>query len=224
MHIQLGHIRRSMLFQGDRYHLACDIVANARLLPYGLAASSIPGLGRIYTETFFPKEDGSTLTAEEAFDMVPFDPAILKKGQRNRYILDDESRWGTVFDPADGIIVLTPNDPDPCDLSSAAVYGEIIRIQWAEKEKEGKFAEPEAAENEYLGQSAAAPDWDKANMQNIESLRNIRKQAKRLSDTEQHGVRFWHPLKDSRLPWRELLSRFLQDMTQDYSFTPPDRR
>lgn len=130
MHIKLGHIDRSMLFQGDRYHLACDIIANANLVPYGLVADSIPGIGKIFTETFFPKMDGTTLSAEEAFDMVPFDPATLKKGQRDRYMIDDESWWGKSHDSSDsGIVVLCPADLDPEDLSSNPEYGELIRIK-----------------------------------------------------------------------------------------------
>ena len=36
MHITLGHIERSQLFAGERYHLACDIVTNSPSYRFGL--------------------------------------------------------------------------------------------------------------------------------------------------------------------------------------------
>ena len=55
MHIKLGHINRSAFFRGDRFHLAADIVANALLRDKGLIKTSLPHVGKIFTETFFPK-------------------------------------------------------------------------------------------------------------------------------------------------------------------------
>lgn len=230
MHIQLGHINRSMLFQGDRYHLACDIIANANLVPYGLVADSIPGIGKVFTETFFPKMDGATLSAEEAFDMVPFDPATLKKGKRDRYMIDDESWWGKPYDSGNsGIIVLCPADLDPEDLSSNPEYGQLIRIKRKEfRMQKRKPMEDEDDDEVDNGQAQEmnneCPNWDKASLNSIQSLRQIKEQSMQQNESVHSGIRYWHPLRNSKLSWREILHHFLQDTLQDYSFTPPDKR
>ena len=231
MHIQLGHIDRSMLFQGDRYHLACDIIANANLIPYGLTADSIPGIGKIFTETFFPKVEGNTVSPEEAFDMVPFDPATLKKGQRDRYIMDDESWWGKQYDCNEGrVIVLCPDDPDPEDLAGDPEYGELILNKRKEfrmkKRRPIEFEDDDSNRDENSEEELQEerPSWDKESSQSIQSLRYIKDQSVQQNEAAQSGIRYWHPLYDSKLSWREILHHFLQDTLQDYSFTPPDKR
>ena len=78
MHIELGHIDRPRYYAGDRYHLACDIVANSHLRAMGYAYDALPRVGKLYHTTFHPVTEGIDLTAEEAFRQVPFDPAALK--------------------------------------------------------------------------------------------------------------------------------------------------
>ena len=80
MHIALGHIDRPRYYQGDRFHLACDIVANSHLELLGWKYDKLPHIGRMFHETFFPAMEGHSLTAREAFACVPFDPAAMKPG------------------------------------------------------------------------------------------------------------------------------------------------
>ena len=49
MHIHLGHIERPLFYKGERFHLACDIVANAHLYELGWEQDEIPRIGKIYT-------------------------------------------------------------------------------------------------------------------------------------------------------------------------------
>ena len=215
MHIRLSHIDRSGLYRGDRYHLACDIVANGRLRTLGLAAESIPLLGKIYAETFFPRQDGATLTVEEAFDMVPFDPARLKKGQRDRYIIDDESRWDKKQDRGEiGIIVLSPDDEDPEDIRCRLPYTPVTK-KW----KQGYGREPLAAQK-----PTPDPARNKDTSNHIHKLRDIKVQTAAAAADAQSRARFWHPLTESKLNWKEVLQHFLQEVWQDYTFSPPDRR
>ena len=48
MHIQLAHIRRSPFFAGERFHLACDIVANSHLRELGYTDDQLSGVGKLY--------------------------------------------------------------------------------------------------------------------------------------------------------------------------------
>ena len=45
MHIALGHINRPKFYRGDRFHLACDIVANSHLAALGYEDEKIAGIG-----------------------------------------------------------------------------------------------------------------------------------------------------------------------------------
>ena len=47
MHIKLGHIDRPMYFKGERFHLACDIIANSYLKTFGWEYSALPHIGNI---------------------------------------------------------------------------------------------------------------------------------------------------------------------------------
>ena len=117
MHIALGHIHRSAFYRGARYHLACDIVANSNLRKLGWEQEKLPGIGTIYHTTFFPVEEGSALTPEEAFSKIPFDPSSLSVSAKRRYLIDSEAYWERTDDRGQlGIIVLSPDDPDPDDL------------------------------------------------------------------------------------------------------------
>ncbi|MDY4975829.1 MAG: hypothetical protein SO147_02895 [Clostridia bacterium] len=117
MHIALGHIDRPKYYTGDRFHLACDIVANSYLELLGWKYDRLPHIGRIFHETFFPAQMGRSLTAQEAFDCVPFDPAVMAPGVRKNYMIDAESWWDQKQDRGEnGVIVLSPKDKDPEDL------------------------------------------------------------------------------------------------------------
>ena len=115
MHIALGHIRRSGLYRGARFHLACDVVANSYLRKLGWTVEKLTGVGTVYHTTFFPVVEGCQLTPEEAFPKIPMDPATLSDAARRRYQIDDEQFWGR-GEPEDGILLLSPEDPDPADL------------------------------------------------------------------------------------------------------------
>lgn len=77
MHILLGHIDRPMYYKGERFHLACDIIVNSFLYSYGWEFESLTHIGKIYRKTFFPFEEGNTLTPNEAMKKVPWTRIIL---------------------------------------------------------------------------------------------------------------------------------------------------
>lgn len=126
MHILLGHIDRPMYYKGERFHLACDIIANSFLYSYGWEFESLSHIGTIYRKTFYPSEEGNTLTPEEAMKMVPFDPAR----ERKRYIIDSDAWWDKKEDRGEnGVIILIPGEEDPFDM------GEIFEGEISVKSK-----------------------------------------------------------------------------------------
>ena len=126
MHIRLEHLDRPDFYQGDRWHLACDIIANSRLRELGWTDDKLPGIGRIYHETFFPRTEGALLSPAEAFHQTPFDPSCEPAARRRKYMVDSDCFW-TVADPCGklGIVVLSPEDKDPDDLVLCEAMGLI---------------------------------------------------------------------------------------------------
>ena len=116
-HLQLRHFERPQYYRGDRFHLAADIVVNARLRAMGWQYEKLPGIGKIYYETFFPRYDGAELTAEQAMNGVPFDPAGLPDAKRRGYMIDSDRWWeASAYRGENGVVILRPGDPDPFDL------------------------------------------------------------------------------------------------------------
>lgn len=117
MHVLLGHIQRSAFYRGERYHLACDVIANSTLRKMGWTDERIPGVGTIYHITFFPAEEGADLSPEEAFAKIPFDPATLPESGKRKYLIDSERCWngGTELN-GQMTLILSPENEEPEDL------------------------------------------------------------------------------------------------------------
>ena len=117
MHIRLGHLSRPQFYKGDRFHFACNIVVNSSLIRYDFTDDKLPGIGEIHHETFYPKVEGCELTPYEAFQMTPLDPSTLSDAQRRNLLLDSDEWWDRPnARTEDGVLILSPDDPDPDDL------------------------------------------------------------------------------------------------------------
>lgn len=127
MHMKLGHLNRSRLYKGDRFHYACNIIVNAHLVEYGFIEDKLPGIGELRRQTLFPRVSGHGLAPLEAYKMSPFDPAALNKNQQSRIKIDSDFWWDYPDDRGEsGILVLGPDDPAPEDLKLAhRIRGEI---------------------------------------------------------------------------------------------------
>lgn len=232
MHIRLGHLSRPQFYKGDRFHFACNIVANSSLIRYGFTEEKLPGIGEIRHETFYPKVEGCALTPYEAFRMTPLDPSALCEPQRRNLLLDSDEWWDRpLARAADGVLILSPDDPDPDDLIlSERVRGVIER----ERGKLRRQIMPEIRgpgdekrlEDEVLDDRVFAyrtrPDADLR-----ETIREIRGARDRDAETYGDGGLWERDLRRPRIAahdWRSLLNHFIMDETKDYSFTPPDRR
>ena len=218
-HLALGHTGRPKFYKGDRFHLACDIVANSRLCALGLGAERIPGVGTIYSETFFPRVEGRLLTAQEAMQRVPFDPADLSPGRRRNYMIDAEDWWDRREDRgAGGTVVLSPADEDPADL---AYCPSSLRpkVQWRKEvfEKETYREQEDPKKKKKDGWSAAAKE-------EISALRKTKARDRVFGGENAMTERAWLHAGAGGLDWRLLLHRFLQEQVWDYTFAPPDRR
>lgn len=224
MHILLGHIDRPMYYKGERFHLACDIIANSFLYSYGWEFESLSHIGTIYRKTFYPSEEGNTLTPEEAMKMVPFDPAR----ERKRYIIDSDAWWDKKEDREEnGVIILSPGEEDPFDM------GEIFEGEISAKSKGHRKKEPEhydflsfgtdTEDKDYFEYSPLKTSWDKSSEKEIKALRDIRSEDQSY-DEGSTRERWWKNIRKSKLDWRRLLNVFVREDLCDYSFTPPDRR
>jgi len=229
MHIELGHIDRPRYYAGDRYHLACDIVANSHLRAMGYEYDALPRVGKLYHTTFHPVTEGIDLTAEEAFRQVPFDPAALRDKKDVRYVIDSETYWDRKEDRGEhGVVLLSPQDEDPEDLR-------IDSERLINKEKKHGFlrAHPEdmrarsglfrdkTPERRRTEQGPQTEEQELAPL--LESLRRSRKQNEHTAAADAEH-RIWQKPNDPQLDWRYLLDSFLQEELCDYSFLPPDKR
>ena len=225
MHIALGHIDRPKYYTGDRFHLACDIVANSNLELLGWQYDKLPHIGKIFHETFFPAQVGRLLTAQEALCCVPFDPAALEPGVRRNYMIDSESWWDQKKDRGEnGVIVLSPGDEDPEDLicDEVTVGGEHFFVKKELFRSEESHADEEETAEGSNGRSSGS--WDKSAACEIMNLRSSSRRNAGSGAEEEFAERAWQRVNSARLDWRKLLDSFVQEDVCDYSFTPPDRR
>ncbi len=85
--------------------------------------------------------EGRSLTAQEALDCVPFDPATMEPGVRRNYMIDAESWWDKKKDRGEnGTIVLSPGEEDPEDLiddedTTGGKHFFVRREQFKQEEK-----------------------------------------------------------------------------------------
>lgn len=220
MHIALGHINRPKFYRGDRFHLACDIVANSHLAALGYEDEKIAGIGTIYRETFYPKTAGILLTSEKALLGVPFDPAELEAAEKRRYMIDSEKWWEEKPDRGEnGIIVLSMEDEEEGDFPEESIGKRHITskkeiFRYEEDEEKKKFQE----------KKNPSKSRDKSAEDKILSLRDCKKREQEKGMAEEFTERAWRRALYSDTDWRNLLNSFIQEDVFDYSFTPPDRR
>lgn len=224
MHIALGHIERPKYYKGDRFHLACDIVANSNLEQLGWTHERLPHIGKIFYETFYPSIPGHQLSSIEALDCVPFDPAEMRTGVRRNFMIDAETWWDRKADRGgNGEIVLSPDDEEPEDLIGDRIdFGDgrffVVKEAFI-KDEEYRFGREESNdENEKITQ------WEKCVTNELISLRSTAKQSSDYSDSEEFSERSWQQSDTTRLDWRKLIDSFIQEDVCDYFFTPPDKR
>lgn len=220
MHIVLGHIDRPLYLKGDRFHLACDVVANSNLWELGWKYDRLPHVGRIYYETFYPTIRGSELTAQEAVAYVPLDPASMSPGVRRSYMIDSEEWWDRPLDRGEGAtVVLSPMDDDPDDLSIDTTAGGDHRV--FEKES---FYPSGGEERRAVNDAQTGLDWDKLAASELNSLRSANREKVDPVDADAFRERIWQKPNTPTLGWRKILNIFVQAEICDYTFTPPDRR
>ena len=227
MHLSLGHINRPRLFAGERYHLACDIVANSHLRVLGYVYDQRPGVGRLHHMTFYPITEGKCLEPEEAFRRIPFDPDSLKDKKAVRFLIDSETWWSRKEDRGEhGVILLSPDEDDPANLQieRAAL---VEKTRWIpDPPRHPEEVRPDPGADRDGEQSRKRPGegpGDGEQKSQLSELRRIKAQDEQLAAMDA-DLRIWQLPKDPRLDWRLLLDTFLQEQLSDYSFLPPDHR
>ena len=222
MHIEKEHLEREKYYMGDRFHLGCDIVVNAALMKLGLEYASLPGVGKIFTQTFYPCCEGAEIDAYEAFEGIPFDPSTMTKGKRRTYMIDTDLMWDRKDDRGEcGIIVLAPWDETPDDL-----YYEYPPATEKLKSKGGTFKGLSFGmmKGKYgKGMRERGEGWEKTVEYDLRKL-------KCMKESETHGIderldeRLWMKMGTASVNWKSILNAFVQPEMCDYSFSPPDRR
>ncbi len=224
MHISLGHIERPDYYLGERYHLAADIVANAKLRDMGWDYEKIPHIGKIRCETFYPSVDGASITSVVAVKYVPIDPSVMEPVKRRQLMIDSDAWWDRKDDSGEaGTIVLCPSDEDPDDL----VYtGSVIVGSFRHKKeyfpKVGGAGGDGSSGSDRRHETPPIQS-ERELKQTISRLRQQTMEAK-ASDNDGWQERLWRDSKARILNWRSILDAFVQEELYDYSFTPPDRR
>ena len=232
MHMELKHLERPQYYRGDRFHFAANIVANSHLFLYGFAEEKLPGIGEIHHETFFPRVEGREVDVYQAMKMTPFDPAGLSESKRRSYLLDSDEWWDKPNDRGEnGIVVLSPDDEDPDDLTPSPKVIAMIEYYYFHKKKreENKAGPPKVKENDLPDEDDFwyIDDWHTESSDIKETLQDLRSM-KQLDDSRGNaGELYERILSRTIIPtrnWRALLNHFIMEETRDYSFTPPDRR
>lgn len=221
-HISLEHIQREKYYRGDRFHLACDIVANAKNVEMGYDYAKLSGIGNIFTQTFFPLFDGLEVDAYEAFEGIPFDPANMTQGQRRTYMIDSDIMWDKKSDRGEiGVIVLSPKDETPDDLYYEYPAA-INKIESSYGVKERHWVEIIKCT---MGndECESAQGWEKTVKNELKQLKCM-EETKAFGDKEAFDERLWMSFGNAKIDWRSMLNCFLQAEVCDYSFNPPDRR
>lgn len=218
MHIAKGHIDRPQIYKGDRFHLGCDIIANANLIDMGYKFNKLSGIGNIYYETFFPNRYyGTEITPEEAFAQIPFDPANLPLAKRRQYMIDSDEYWDKNNDTNYGITILSPNDKEAEGLELSDVIWQEITAHQSRRFANSNIKNNSTAKK-LIDQEGLLDlkNWVKCMGEPLENLRS--KTGSRVNRN------FWQTLRKPQLNWKEILNQFLQENVFDYSFVPPDRR
>lgn len=227
MHIELGHIERPLYYKGERFHLACDIIANSFLNTYGWGYNALSHIGTIYRKTFYPSEEGNTLTPEEAMKMVPFDPA-LESTSRKKYVIDSDLWWDSKDCSGEsGTVILKPGEEDSFDTGEIYECDPVLKGQRKYRKERDIPSDTNdmetEAEDDYDIDYEPLRSWDKKSAEQIRTLQQIKDEDQSDEESDEQ-TRLWKQIRKSRLDWRRLLNVFVREELCDYSFAPPDRR
>lgn len=233
MHILLGHIDRPKYYRGDRFHLACDIVADSYLELLGMEYERLPNIGRIFCRTFYPSQQGRFLSAQEAFRGIPFDPAAMKNGVRRNYMIDSDAMWERKSERGEcGTVVLLPSDPDPDDLlfrrkppaEEVELHLRKEVFSADDSHPEGLKSPPKAVGKPSEVSKSGNDRWEKYVSERLKKLKHFVENEQCLFDETWLCERIWQMTNNAKIDWRKLLAAFVGEDGRDYSFTPPDRR
>lgn len=224
LHIRYQHVKRSKLYRGEKYHLACDIVIDAKLYDMGFKYKKLSGLGEIRTETYYPVAiHGSKISAEQAFDLIPFDPATLPITKRRAYMIDSDEYWGEMFQPSDEyLVVLEPSlICENIDFENA--HSEILDFFTTKKDtylNQEKRSRAEKDFNENVKQNFNDRDLKIK----IQAIRSDKSASQEYENSNSFRKSIIEHSQESELDWKQMLNIFIQNNVYDYSFFPPDRR
>lgn len=227
MHIHFDHINRPKYYKGKRYHLAVDIIVNSFLKDKGFDYKSLPMLGKIFTQTFYPVYEGKNITPLEAFSATPLDPDKMPQTKSRNYMLDEECFWDVKKDRGEcGEIILSPKDNVSLDahytIKERAKVG--LRKIFPNELKQREPIEVLSGEKEEAPDMPNENPWDNEVTYDIQNLRKYKNETKTTGQSEEFIERIWKRIPHNSLDWRKLINFFLTDEFQDYSFSPPDRR
>lgn len=202
MHILCGHIWRPSDREGDNYHFACDIQANAMLYDCGFTDERYPHLGNVYRKIPGENKDPLEMTAEEIYKLLPYNLYLLDERTRNKFLTDNDGIW---------------NQKDR--------YGDSCEIILDIPDKDGIFNDEADEESDCsCANMACAQDWKVRAAFALKCTEALGTGAYGIGDTPDFIKRMIEKENEPTVDWKKILNNFVQEQTCDYSFSPPDRR
>ncbi len=220
MHIAFGHYLR----QGNKDHflfnVACDIVVNSNILQsnnWDLKSITLYKWGESMHLTP-DKEEGCEYTAEQVYEMLlnnasnmNIDSNITMQGSGSPSMQDSDSsiennKNSSSKNNKDG------NSKDKNKKSTSKNSGWDNHDKWKDSGEE--LSQEERDKNAV---------WENRIRNACEAVQ-IRKENTGVGDVPLLAERKLKELKEAQIDWREILSSFIQEEVNDYSFSPPDKR
>ena len=178
---------------------------------------------------FIPKVEGCELTPYEAFQMTPLDPSTLSDAQRRNLLLDSDEWWDRPnARTEDGVLILSPDDPDPDDLIPSerirGIIDECAKGSASRRCLKYIARKQMMMTNWTISSSSIQHARVRISKRQFGKIRGSKDRDAENYDSSTLCERVLHRSKITTHDWQSLLNHFIMDETRDYSFTPPDRR
>lgn len=209
LHVVLQHCFRTGDRDNDTFNIACDIVVNSNiLLSNNMNKSSITL--KKYGESMHIAPDGKEgyeYTAEQVYEMLPQKNSIPKSAQS----------FGGAQNSNSGNGVGKKGKNNGCTSGRAQqIQGQISDALKTEWDDHTKWGVPE-------DDDTLRDVWIKRVEDAVESI-SIQDPSNARGTIPLCAERLIKKLRNPQTDWRIILSAFIQEEVNDYSFSPPDRR
>lgn len=215
LHIVLKHCIRGNDYDQEAFNIACDIVVNSNILKsFGGNLRKISIDGEPLMHLTPNGDEGYNYTAEEVYDMLP-----KKKGKNGNKASggsgdgneNSDSKQGNSNNSSKNSNSKNGNGKCEKNDNKKSSYGSGYYV----------FDDHSFWVDEMDEQLQDA--WDK-HFEDACKIVSIEDASKKYGSLPAFAERILKERKQAQTNWREVLSNFVQEEINDYSFNPPDRR